>query len=72
LFFEVISTCLLLCTFPVPNRRIYCGFQQSKKKNKDNDFWYDVGGWVILAVGFAAWIAMAKNQPAPQQQAPHM
>ncbi|XP_047055139.1 probable mitochondrial import receptor subunit TOM20 [Lolium rigidum] len=45
--------------------------RQSKKK-KDNDFWYDVGGWAILCVGFAAWIAMAKNQPQPAPQPPHM
>uniref|UniRef100_A0ACD5WIF6 Uncharacterized protein n=1 Tax=Avena sativa TaxID=4498 RepID=A0ACD5WIF6_AVESA len=40
--------------------------RQSRKK-KDNEFWYDLGGWVILGIGFAAWIAMAKNQPQQQQ-----
>eukprot|EP00250_Pteridium_aquilinum_P001560 c11752_g1_i1 orf=132-770(+) len=34
-----------------------------KKKGKNNDFKYDILGWVMLAVGVFAWIGLAKAPP---------
>ncbi|CAL9216425.1 unnamed protein product [Arabidopsis halleri] len=36
-----------------------------KKKRKNNDFTYDVCGWIILACGIVAWIGMAKSLGPP-------
>ncbi|KAJ4916695.1 Mitochondrial import receptor subunit TOM20-2 [Raphanus sativus] len=38
-----------------------------KKKNKkvNNDFTYDVCGWIILACGIVAWVGMAKSLGPP-------
>ncbi|CAL5203685.1 unnamed protein product [Lathyrus oleraceus] len=39
---------------------------QVSKKQKSNDFKYDMFGWIILAVGLVAWVGMAKSHiPSP-------
>lgn len=44
--------------------------QSSKKKNKSSDLKYDIGGWIILAVGIVAWIGFAKSQMLPPPPPP--
>uniref|UniRef100_A0A8I6WVR6 Mitochondrial import receptor subunit TOM20 n=2 Tax=Hordeum vulgare subsp. vulgare TaxID=112509 RepID=A0A8I6WVR6_HORVV len=48
--------------------------RQSRKKKKNNDFWYDVAGWGILVVGIGIWVIAANSQPKVElpAQAPHM
>ena len=38
---------------------------KKKNKNKNNDFTYDVCGWIILAFGIVAWVGMAKSLGPP-------
>ncbi|CAM6105242.1 unnamed protein product [Calypogeia fissa] len=37
----------------------------SKKKKKDNDFKYDVMGWIVLSIGIVAWMSLARTAPHP-------
>ncbi|KAL3531692.1 hypothetical protein ACH5RR_005213 [Cinchona calisaya] len=32
-------------------------------KKKNNDLWYDVGGWILLGIGIMAWIGMSRTRP---------
>ncbi|XP_042378207.1 mitochondrial import receptor subunit TOM20-like isoform X1 [Zingiber officinale] len=41
-----------------------------KKEPKESDMKYDILGWVILGIGFAAWIGMAKSHPPPPPPPP--
>ncbi|KAF7025447.1 hypothetical protein CFC21_037619 [Triticum aestivum] len=45
--------------------------RQSRKKKKNNDFWYDLAGWGILLVGIGVWLGVANSQ-AKEAQPPHM
>ncbi|KAF2557292.1 hypothetical protein F2Q68_00014588 [Brassica cretica] len=38
---------------------------KKKNKSKNNDFTYDVCGWIILAFGIVAWVGMAKSLGPP-------
>ncbi|KAI3983538.1 hypothetical protein MKX01_038958 [Papaver californicum] len=38
---------------------------QGAKKKTNNDLYYDIAGWVVLAVAIVAWIGMAKSQVPP-------
>ncbi|KDP26797.1 hypothetical protein JCGZ_17955 [Jatropha curcas] len=42
----------------------------SKKNKKSNDLKYDIGGWIILAVGIVAWLGMAKSHLPPPPSPP--
>ncbi|KAI3938924.1 hypothetical protein MKW92_038272 [Papaver armeniacum] len=35
---------------------------QGAKKKTNNNLYYDIAGWVVLAVAIVAWIGMAKSQ----------
>ncbi|KAI3929832.1 hypothetical protein MKX01_026000 [Papaver californicum] len=38
---------------------------QGAKKKTNNDLYYDIAGWVVLAVAIVAWIGMAKFHVPP-------
>ncbi|XP_065876365.1 mitochondrial import receptor subunit TOM20 [Euphorbia lathyris] len=42
----------------------------SKKNKKSSDLKYDICGWIILAVGFIAWVGMAKSHLPPPPPTP--
>uniref|UniRef100_N1QTL8 Putative mitochondrial import receptor subunit TOM20 n=1 Tax=Aegilops tauschii TaxID=37682 RepID=N1QTL8_AEGTA len=45
--------------------------KQTRKKKKNNDFWYDLAGWGILLIGIGVWLGVANSQ-AKEAQPPHM
>ncbi|XP_059631033.1 protein CAJ1-like [Cornus florida] len=46
-------------------QHVFCHIQKGKK-SKSRDLKYDLIGWIILAVGIAAWVGIAKSHvPSP-------
>ncbi|KAG6412656.1 hypothetical protein SASPL_125339 [Salvia splendens] len=39
--------------------------QQSTKASKNSDLKYDIGGWVILAIGVVVWLGFARSDVPP-------
>ncbi|CAF1928404.1 unnamed protein product [Brassica napus] len=52
-----------------PSASSNAGGGKKKNKNKNNDFTYDVCGWIILAFGIVAWVGMAKSLGPPHPPA---
>jgi tetratricopeptide (TPR) repeat protein len=46
------------------------GNAAKRPKKKDNDFKYDVLGWIVLAVGVIAWMGMTKSSMPPPPPPP--